>query len=133
MSKPIKLALLIDDEEIDQRMYQRVLRNSGLVEEVLAFELASDALAHLKASPDLEVDVIFLDINMPGMNGFEFLEAATQDLGADFAKVVVAMLTTSLNAGDERHARSFEVVRAFINKPLSAEHVAHVATLLPGS
>lgn len=133
MTKPIKLAILIDDNEIDQRFYNRVLQRSGLVEEVLTFTLAEDALAHLTVSRGLEVDVIFLDINMPRMDGFEFLEAATDQFGSQFAKVVVAMLTTSLNPADRDRAESFEVVKDFIDKPLTVEHVENIVKLLQGS
>ncbi len=130
MPKPIKLAVLIDDIEIDQRHYQRVLKNSDLVEEVLSFIFAEDALEFMVQNPDREISVIFLDINMPRMNGFEFLEAASKRLGDNFAKVVVAMLTTSLNPEDERRARSYSVVKDFITKPLSVAHVEYVAELL---
>jgi len=123
MTTPVKLAWLIDDSEIDLRHYARVIDRSGLVEEVTTFTFADEALAHLKANPDLEVDLIFLDINIPRMNGFEFLEAATAELGAGFAKVVVAMLTTSLNPRDREEAARFDVVKDFINKPLTVEHV----------
>ena len=127
MTAKIGLALLIDDNHIDQRQYVRVLKRSGLIGEVMTFTYADNALAHLRANPDLEVDVIFLDINMPRMNGFEFLEAATSELGEGFAKVVVAMLTTSLNPGDHARARSFSVVKEFISKPLTSDHVEAVS------
>lgn len=133
MTKPIKLAILIDDNEIDQRFYNRVLERSGLVEQVLTFTFADEALEHLAASKGLEVDVIFLDINMPRMDGFEFLEAATDQFGNQFAKIVVAMLTTSLNPADRERAESFEVVKDFIYKPLTVEHVQNIVKLLEGS
>ena len=126
----INLAMLIDDEEIDRRLYKRVIDRSGLVQEVMTFPYADDALAHLKANPDLKIDVIFLDINMPRMNGFEFLEAATAEFGAEFARIVVAMLTTSLSPEDQERARAFDVVKAYINKPLTEDHVAEVDALM---
>ena len=122
--------MLIDDEEFDQRQYLRVLQRSGLVETVLQYTYAADALAHLVAHPELEVDVIFLDINMPRMNGFEFLEEATEKLGADFVKTVVVMLTTSLNPNDRTRAENFDVVRDFINKPLTMSNVERIAEMV---
>ncbi|KIC18819.1 response regulator [Leisingera sp. ANG-Vp] len=130
MTKPIRLAILIDDEEIDQRQYLRTIKKSGLVEEVLVFTFADEALEHLKANPELEVDIIFLDINMPRMDGFEFLEAATQEIGGGFAKNVVIMLTTSLNPDDRERAKRFGVVKEFFNKPLSVEHIEQVVKLV---
>ena len=128
--RKINYVLLIDDEEIDQRQYQRVLKNSGIVEIIKIFTYADEALEFLIANPAIKVDVIFLDINMPRMNGFEFLEAATKSLGVGFAKVIVAMLTTSLNPKDEKRAMQFAAVRQFINKPLTTKHIVEVAELL---
>lgn len=126
--KPIKLALLIDDERVDRRYYKRTIENSNVVDEVIDFAAADEALAHLKANPGLQVDVVFLDINMPRMNGFEFLDAAIQEFGANFVEVVVVMITTSLNPADRDRAEAYDVVKEFISKPLTDDHVRQVAT-----
>ena len=126
----IGCAMIVDDEPFDQMMYERILKRSGLVNQVIGFQYAEDALAHLAQEERPKIDVIFLDINMPRMNGFEFLEAAARDIGADFVKVCVVMLTTSIAPEDRARADSFDAVRDFISKPLSVDDVAHVARLL---
>ena len=130
MEKKIHNAMLIDDEEIDQKQYRRVLNRSGIVENILTFSYADEAFEYLKANGDKTIDVIFLDINMPRMNGFEFLEKVTQELKEDFAHIVIVMLTTSLDPKDRERANSYSVVRDFVNKPLDIEHVEHAAQLL---
>lgn len=130
MNPPIGLAILIDDQEIDQRLYAKVLRRSGLVADTLIFTYADEALEHLKLRPELDVDVIFLDINIPRMDGFEFLDAALDSLGNEFAKVVIVMLTTSLLPADRDRAMAYEIVRDFVSKPLTEADVEHVAGLL---
>lgn len=127
---PIKLAYLIDDEEVDQRQYRRVINRSGVVEKIVSFNYADSALAALEAEPELDVDVIFLDINMPRMNGFEFLTAARERLGPAFEDTVVAMISTSLDPGDRHRAAQFDVVKDFINKPLTVEHVQKIAAMV---
>lgn len=127
---PISTVLLIDDESFDQMLYKRVISRSGLVGEAISFYYAEEALAYLRAPGRKAIDVIFLDINMPRMNGFEFLDAATAALGPDFAKVVVVMLTTSLERRDRDRAMSYPMVRRFINKPLTVAHLTDIATLL---
>ena len=67
---------------------------------------------------------------MPRMTGFEFLEAATVALGDSFAKIVVVMLTTSMNPDDEERARKFPVVKEYIHEPLQKEHLDRVVQLL---
>ena len=130
MSKPIKKALVIDDEQIDQMLYKRVLKRSGLVEDAIGFQYAEKALDYLRENKPDDVDVIFLDINMPRMNGFEFLKQAEEELGQKFSDLFVVMLTTSLDPSDRNRAEEFGAVRDFINKPLTAEHVAQVAEML---
>lgn len=127
---PIRTAMLVDDEALDQRHYRRVLERSGLVGEVISFIYPDEALDYLRRMDRPEIDLLFLDINMPRLNGFEFLETATQEFGPDFARTVVIMLTTSLDPGDEARAKSFSVVRDFINKPLTADHVQSAAQMV---
>ncbi|KIC19981.1 histidine kinase [Leisingera sp. ANG-Vp] len=122
--------MLIDDEQADQMMYRRVLKRSGMVRDQISFQYADEALAYLKKEDREEIDLILLDINMPRMNGFEFLEAATAELGPAFAKAVVVMLTTSIDPRDRERAEKFSVVRKFINKPLTIEHVEVIAKIV---
>lgn len=126
----IGLAMLIDDEAIDQMIYRRVIGRSGCVSDVISFNYAEDALVYLKNPDNPKVDVIFLDINMPRMNGFQFLEAATKQLGPVFARSVIVMLTTSLDPLDHERAARFPVVQHFIQKPLTVEDVTQVASAL---
>ncbi|MEM7211625.1 MAG: response regulator [Pseudomonadota bacterium] len=130
MTKKISNVMLIDDEEIDLKLYTRVLERSGLVENVLAFSYADEAFEFLKNNDDVMIDVIFLDINMPRMNGFEFLERVTSELTREIAHVVIMMLTTSLDPKDRERAERFDLVREFINKPLVVAHVLRAVELL---
>ena len=72
--KRIGTAILIDDNTIDQRLYKKILMRSDLVGEVITFSLAGPALDFLRENRSQKIDVIFLDIIMPMMDGFEFLD-----------------------------------------------------------
>jgi CheY-like chemotaxis protein len=72
--------------------------------------------------------LVLLDINMPKIDGFEFLEIVTADLAGRMCPVIV-MLTTSLDPRDEERARRHEVVRDFHNKPLTEDLLEHLATM----
>lgn len=112
--------MLIDDEKMDQMIYRRVLSRSGYASSVEGFPTAMAALEHLRNPANARPDIIFLDINMPRMDGFEFLDAAISEFGADFTKAIVIMLTTSLNREDKERAAQYDVVKEFVNKPLSS-------------
>ncbi len=129
MANKIQTVMLIDDEMVDQKQYKRVLRRSGLVEEILTFTYADEAFEFLKSNGDIAVDVIFLDINMPRMNGFEFLERVESELDREIANTVIIMSTTSLDSSDRARASQFDIVRDFISKPLEVENVEYVADL----
>lgn len=126
---PIGTLLAIDDNKIDQMIVKRIIERSGLVGELLQFFYAEDALAYLRDAPG-PVDAIILDINMPRMDGFEFLEAATAEFGDTFAAIVVVMLSTSLDATDTERARKSPLVREFFDKPLVREHIERIAANL---
>ena len=126
---PIQTLMLIDDSEIDQMIYLRIAKKSGLVGDMVQFLDATEALRYLEQGDQSKPDLILLDINMPGMDGFEFLREATKLLGASLCPIVV-MLTTSLNPEDEVRARAFDVVKDFLNKPLTAEQLASLSQLV---
>ncbi|WP_157044668.1 response regulator [Roseobacter sp. GAI101] len=122
--------MLVDDDQVDQMMYKRVIDRSGLVRKIISFQYPDKALEFLKAPDCGEIDVLLLDINMPRLNGFEFLERAVAEVGPAFAKVVVVMLTTSLDPKDKERADSFSIVKAFLNKPLTAADLEYISSLL---
>ncbi|NUH63869.1 response regulator [Sulfitobacter sp. S0837] len=126
----IGTVMTVDDEKVDQMLYRRILERSDLVDRVIGFRMAQDALAYLRLADRDPVDVILLDVNMPQMNGFEFLEHAVAELGDDFVNGVVIMLTTSLNPEDRARALQFDVVRDCLDKPLRRENLSAIAEML---
>ena len=129
MTKKIDLALLIDDEEIDQRYYKRVLDRSGLVTEFMSFTYADDALEFLLANPNLGVDVILLDINMPRMNGFEVLERLKQLYDSEHLhpnSMIAMMYSSSDSKEDKERAFSYDFVKDFLTKPLDKQKLAQL-------
>ena len=130
-TKPlIGTLMIIDDNEVDQKLCRRLVKRSGLVENVLGFLSAEDALGYLRSQTLPAADAILLDINMPKMDGFEFLDTATRELGERFARVVIMMLTTSLNPYDQERARQCPVVKDYCNKPLLLEYLERLAAEL---
>ena len=113
--------MLIDDDEIDNETHSRVLRKSGKVRDIIVYQYADEALEFLKSKEANEIDLIILDINMPRMNGFEFLEAYKELANGQKAQHVVVMLTTSGHPGDAERARKAGLVADFRQKPLTLD------------
>ncbi|MFK7888853.1 MAG: response regulator [Gammaproteobacteria bacterium] len=118
--------MVVEDDAIERMIYERVLKRSGIVANILSFSYAEEALAHLQDAGSDSVDAILLDINMPRMDGFEFLDALKRQFGARF-RAVVFMLTSSTNPRDAARADTYAIVRDFFNKPLDDDLIARIA------
>lgn len=116
--------MVIDDSEVDLYLAKRIITKHSFAEYILLIDFATDALEYLRLHAD-EMDAlpeyIFLDVNMPGMNGFEFLHAFEQLPGNVKSYCKVIMLTTSVNVKDKQRALDNPLVKQYINKPLSSD------------
>ena len=125
--------LVIDDNEIDRYVAKLVMENYDFAEKVICLETPMEALELLKeheANPDELPDLIFLDINMPIMSGFDFLNEY-QNLSETIQKhCIIMMLTTSLNDDDRERAKENKFVYSFLNKPLDKEKLEKIADQL---
>ena len=112
--------LLIDDNSIDNFVNKKLIEMTGFASDVEVYESAVDALNNLKTRKKEEFpDVIFLDIMMPVMDGFAFLEEYNK-LGQDHReKCKIIMLSTSESFQDLNKANKNPLVQKFLNKPLT--------------
>lgn len=111
----LKQVLVVDDSEADQFLNRYRLLECQPDIQVRAVYDGLEALEVLR-TPGYKPDLILLDINMPRMNGFEFLEAYTQEFSE---QICVLMLSSSLVDSDRSRAESFAAVRGFLRKPLN--------------
>ncbi len=119
---PYQRFILIDDNEADNFYHEIMIRRAGFAGEILVFESGVDALAFFQQD-DLSVPTcIFLDINMPMMDGFEMAEQATPLL-ADKPNLVVLMLTSSDSSADRERASALSIIQGYITKPLDVATV----------
>ena len=126
---PIKEIWMIDDSTIDLMIYARIIKRSGLVEKTVQFSFAQEALDRLGEIETDKPDAVLLDINMPVIDGFTFLERAVETHGPDFTKILLVMLTTSISKQDRLRARSFPVVKGYLLKPLIETHLKQIAKI----
>jgi len=124
-----KSVLLIDDDPTINFVHKLFLTEWGITDQIYTAGNGQEALDFLEHNPEFgaeEPTMILLDINMPVMNGFEFLEAY-QDLDdAKKASVVMAMLTTSLHEKDRERAAKFINMDNYMSKPLEKDQLMRV-------
>jgi len=129
MKQKLNCILLIDDDKPTNFINEVVIKQLDCAEKIVVVQNGSEALDYLKSKDDGEhpqPDLIFLDINMPAMNGWEFLEKYTELDKKQHGKVVVIMLTTSLNQDDEKKASGIAYINGFKSKPLTPEIMQEV-------
>jgi CheY-like chemotaxis protein len=131
MKPKLNCVLVIDDDEPTNFFTQMILDESGCTNHIRIAQSGQEALDYLvksQAGDNAGVypgpDLIFLDINMPAMDGWEFLEEYKKLNIAD--RIIVVMLTTSLFPEDKLKAEKMPEISGFENKPLTAEKLAFV-------
>jgi len=119
--------MLVDDNKIDNFFHERVIRKNHAAKIILTKESGFEAIEHLKKGNDVvQPDVIFLDINMPCMNGWEFIEHY-KNLDTDLQNsMIVVMLSTSDNPDDKALAKTHQILSDFKTKPLTKEMLDEV-------
>ena len=131
--KKIKTVLLVDDDEPTNFINKKVIQGSGLVEAIHTAHSGQEALSFLNRKNDqvdqIPVpDLIFLDINMPAMDGWEFLTRYKKLKNTPTEKIRIVMLTTSLNPDDEVKAKEIKEVHGYKSKPLTKQMIEEIAT-----
>jgi CheY-like chemotaxis protein len=117
----IKSVLLVDDDNINNFINERLIKKLAMTQYVNIAVNGEEALDFLKkknSNREPMPELILLDINMPVMDGFEFLKEYENLELPDKEKVVITMLTTSTNPGDMDKFKKANVA-SYINKPLT--------------
>ncbi|MES2679642.1 MAG: response regulator [Bacteroidota bacterium] len=119
MTHKLKCIMLIDDDEDDNFFHKREITDNDLADAVIVQDSATKALEYLKTKKNPLSDLIFLDINMPRMNGWEFLTEYNKLDKELQSKAIIIMLSTSENPSDVAKAKSWDFVADYITKPLT--------------
>ncbi len=110
---PLESIMLVDDDRVFNNITTMILRKLNPQLTILSYTRAANALETLKGPK--APDAVFLDINMPDMNGWDFLN----NLEALGVKVPVYMLTSSIDPEDIKKAKTYEHVKGYFTKPLT--------------
>jgi len=120
--------LFIDDDKLTNIYHELILQSSKICDNAKFFSSAEKAMEHLKTivsdNDETLPDVIFLDINMPAMNGWEFVDLYEQMEIND--KPYIVMLSSSNHIKDVELSASKKTVHKLINKPLQVEQLENI-------
>ena len=131
--KKLNKVLIVDDDQASIFLTRMVLEEMRITNEIHTADTGKDALVFLKknvalvphdnrAEPAEQPNLIFLDINMPVMDGFEFLDHFERMYASHATDFHVVLLTTSINERDVDKAKKYNVA-SYMEKPITEEKI----------
>lgn len=128
-SRNIKSILLIDDDEIANFIYCKIITNANITTNIKTFQSGIEALKYLKecsSDGNNPPDIIFLDINMPLMSGWDFLDHYRKIPDKIKNKINIFILSSSVYQEDLEKAKNHKEVEDYIIKPLTNEKLIEI-------
>jgi len=119
--KPYQNIILIDDDDVNNLLNRQFLTFNMPQATITTFQNAQVVLDYMRIGKILTPDLILLDINMPEMNGWDFLYYMDRyNINAE-----VMMLSSSIHWDDIERSKNYEKVRCYIEKPLTEDKIEH--------
>ena len=121
MTQNYSLAYIIDDDPVFVLLFKKILLKLGKFETILNYvngKIALDDLIEKENNNEPMPNIIFLDINMPVLDGWEFLKALEKYNFKD--KLNIYMVSSSIDSSEINKSKKHKYVKNFISKPISA-------------
>ena len=125
-------ACIIDDDSIFAYGFNKLVKINGLFSQILHFNHGLEAMEYLSAPINAArlPDVIFIDINMPVMNGWQFVQNFEEIKSQLGKKIALYIVSSSVDISDILKAKSNPVLRDYICKPINNTHLTQVFNAL---
>jgi len=133
MDSPIKLGCIIDDDNMYISLLKKIIELKKLSQNLLVFSNGKEALDHFKSilpGNDAEKipEIIFLDVNMPVMDGWQFLEEFLQIENKTKKSITIYVVSSSIDPKDYKKAKTFSSVTDYLIKPINISKIEEIFT-----
>ena len=127
--KSVEVCCIIDDDPIFVYGTKRIMKEVNFTEKILVFNNGQEAiegLFEISQSEELMPEVIFLDLNMPIMNGWEFLEEYEKLPKTNLKKTIIYIISSSVDPRDLERVKNYEKVNNYILKPITPDDLSNI-------
>lgn len=125
--KLINMIFIVDDDPIHQQIAKIMVERQGISNDVRVFSDAQEVLDYFRAHDEQAAqlpDLILLDLNMPVMDGWEFLDEFATFRVTLPKDIRIYVLTSSIDEKDKERVRTYDFVAGYLTKPLTREIIA---------
>ena len=131
---PVNKLMIVDDDELSNYITGKIVEHAGLAEKADSFYSAKAALKYLKTNSSMRQgdypDLIFLDLNLYDMKGWDFLSEYIKLKESYRRKITLFLLTNSIAEKDREQAKKFPCIKGYLQKPLTMGMIQEIELYL---